>query len=146
MESAYWQIYLHLVWSTENRKNSLRGHRQIVVHEAIRRDLRSLEMVPICVNSAWNHVHCLVSWNPKVAVDDAVESSKEAAVNASEKASYDDEFDATPVNWQEGWSAFSVSPGKVDYAKWYVAHQKELHRGGRTIDRYETCKGELSGD
>ncbi len=140
MKHCYWQIYIHLVWSTKNRSNILRGRLEIAVHRAIRQSIRDQGMVPICVNSAWDHTHLLVSWNPGVAIDNAVETLKSCSVEAWEKVREKNLQDAPSLRWQRGWSAFSVSPGKVGYAKKYVANQKSLHRAGATIDRYETLK------
>ncbi len=60
----YWQIYIHLVWGTKARSHILRGPVEMSVHKAIREEARAMELVPVCVNSAWNHTHVLLSWNP----------------------------------------------------------------------------------
>ena len=141
MDHCFWQVYVHLVWGTKNRSNILRGRLEVVAHKAMRDVVRELEMVPICVNSAWDHTHLLVSWNPSVSIEEAVEGVKEGAVEAWDDVRGTETGDAPVLEWQTGWSAFSVSPGNVDEVKRYVVNQKSLHSRGRTIDRFESFKG-----
>ena len=101
-------------------------------------------MVPICVNSAWNHTHCLVSWNPSVSVEDALETFKDSSASTWESLRDEGDISGPELVWQRGWSAFSVSPGKVEYAKSYIVNQKSLHRTGNTIERYENLVREES--
>jgi REP element-mobilizing transposase RayT len=137
--TVFSQMFLHLVWSTKQRSNILRGPLEIEAHSAIRTTARDLGLVPICVNSAWTHTHLLISWNSDVLVDDAVENMKAAAVDAWEELMKQDSADKPKLMWQNGFSVFSVSPGKVQTIKQYVVKQKDLHRDGGTIRRYEPC-------
>ncbi len=144
MAHQFWQLYVHVVWSTKNRSNILRNQLELVVHDAIRDTVRELEMIPICVNSAWNHTHSLISWNPTVSVENGIEKIKNQSVEKWNQTRHDKGLWEPKLEWQRGWAAFSVSPGKVEFAKSYVANQKSLHLDGRIIERYETLKGELS--
>ena len=140
MGHRYWQVYTHLVWCTENRSNILRGELEKAAHAAMREVVRELDMVPVCINSAWNHTHALISWNPSISIETAVEQMKEKAVNSWEEAKQDGDEQA--LRWQQGWAAFSVSPKLVDHVKWYIVNQKSLHRSGKIIERFEALKGE----
>ncbi len=142
--NCYWELYVHFVWSTKGRSNILRGRLEIVAHQAIRDAARELEIVPICVNSAWNHTHSLLSWNPSVSITDAAEAMKDEAEERWNQLRSEEDLDAPELKWQPGWSAFSVSPKKVKFAKKYVANQKDRHRSGRIIDTYESLKGECT--
>ena len=129
----YWQIYLHLVWGTENRRHVIRGPLELRLHEALRAATRELELVPVCINSAWNHTHSLISWNPTHSVDSVVEHLKTASIEAI------GDKDQTPAfRWQQGYAAFSVSPGQVKRIKKYILTQKELHRTGKTKWDFES--------
>ncbi len=135
----YSRMFLHLTWSTKQRSSIIRGPLEIAAHKAIRSTARELELVPICVNSAWTHTHSLISWTPSVRVDEAVDAMKEAAVDAWEDLMEEDSLDGPSLEWQEGFSVFSVSPGKVQTIREYVARQKDRHRDGELISRYEPC-------
>ncbi|WP_168210338.1 IS200/IS605 family transposase [Persicimonas caeni] len=139
---SFWQIFIHLVWSTKNRKNILKGDLEKTAHRAIRDAARELGLVPICVNSAWNHTHSFFSWNPSVSVDDAAEKLKAAAVEAWNDARANLPYETAELEWQDGWSAFSVGPRQVGFVKKYVVHQKDNHRSGKTVDHLESLKGE----
>ena len=144
MTHSFWQLYIHAVWCTKNRSNILHGRLEIVAHDAIRSAICDLGMVPICVNSAWNHTHCLVSWNPSVSVEDALQSFKDRAASKWATIRSQEKHAVPKLIWQRGWGAFSVSPGKVEHAKSYIVNQKSLHRSGDTIKRYESLKGEMN--
>ena len=134
----YWQIYIHLVWGTKARSHILRGPVEMSVHKAIREEARAMELVPVCVNSAWNHTHVLLSWNPTLSMDGVVERLKDAAdasISANERVPL--QVRELKPRWQEGYAGFSVSPGSVERIKQYIRKQKELHRTDDTIPRYE---------
>ena len=133
----YWQIYLHLVWGTQERSHLLRGSFQRHVHRAIRARCRQRQLVAVSVNSAWNHIHTLVSWNPELSPDQVVNDLKEHTVDVWEAARRGHSR-VPPLQWQEGYGGFSVYPGAVPRVKKYIFHQKRLHRTDSTIDHFET--------
>ncbi|QDG53837.1 hypothetical protein FIV42_24750 [Persicimonas caeni] len=133
----FWQIYVHIVWATKGRSHIIKGQLERPMHSAIRDKMRELSMVPVCVNSAWNHTHSLVSWNPSVSVDDAVEQFKDAAVEKWKTLRQKRELDVPLLQLQDGYSAFSVSPKHVDWVKDYVAKQKKRHSTGKIVDECE---------
>ena len=130
----YWQIYMHLVWSTRNRSHTIRGPVEKIIHETIRTAARDLDLVPICINSAWNHTHNLISWNPSLSMDVVVHQLKQSVLDVIHENSTTCDGNGYPeILWDDGYAAFSVSPGAVDRVKNYIVHQKELHRTGKTI-------------
>jgi REP element-mobilizing transposase RayT len=117
-----------------------------VAHSAIRDTAREIGLVPICVNSAWNHTHSLLSWNPSVSIEEAAAAMQSESEERWNQLRSNETLDEPELQWQEGWAAFSVSPTKVEEAKRYVADQKDRHRTGRIINRYESLKGECASD
>ena len=141
MAQQYWKLFIHAVWCTKHRSSILRGDLETVAHQAIRDTARDIGIIPICVNSAWNHTHVLLSWNPSIAIEEGLQMLKDRAVLQWRNHPGSKAENAHKLEWQPGWAAFSVSPGKVQNAKSYVVHQKLLHRNGGVIKHYEGMKG-----
>lgn len=135
--SSYWELYLHVVWGTKDRSHILRGDGEIAVHRAIRDTARELQLVPICVNSAWNHTHSLLSWNLDSCVRDVVDTLKTSAIDAWDEVRSKSQGDMPALEWQNGFSAFTLSRGQVKKTKKYVAQQKDNHRNGDTWSHFE---------
>ncbi len=132
----FWQVFIHLVWGTKKRKHLLRRPIEKVVHQAIRDTAREFGLVPIIVNSAWNHTHSLFSWSPGCLIEDAVRDFKHASYEQVE-ALRKDQVRVPKLEWQTGHSAFSVSRGEVDDVKQYIADQKDRHRNQQTEFEFE---------
>jgi REP element-mobilizing transposase RayT len=130
-------MYIHLVWGTKKRKHILRKPIEKIVHEAIRDMAEELGLVPIIVNSAWNHTHSLTSWSPGCLIEDAVREFKRESYERVEKMRDETELHIPELEWQSGHAAFSVSHKERNSVKKYIADQKDRHRSGETKYEYE---------
>jgi putative transposase len=125
MPQSLSQIYLHLVFSTKNRgpflqDSALRDN----THAYLAGTCRNLESPPIIVGGVEDHVHLLCRLAKTLCVSDLVrelkrESSKWLKEQSAELASF---------YWQNGYGAFSISPGHVEMLKTYIANQEEHHK------------------
>ncbi len=134
----YWKMYIHLVWGTANRSHVISGKPEVVLHRTMRQKARELQLVPVCVNSAWNHTHLLLSWNPELSPDEVVDDLKNSSKTAWENHRDKTGTEVPELDWQEGYAGFTVSPGQVSSIQGYIAHQKEHHRNDQTLDHFET--------
>ena len=127
------ELYLHFVWTTENRDAVLRGELEQFVHRRFRQITEERGLTMIAVNSAWDHVHLLVRWNTTTRISDLVREWKSRTYTEWNH----DEQAGPQLAWQEGCGAFSVSRHEVERLKRYIVDQKRHHRDGTTRHRYE---------
>ena len=128
--NRFWKIYIHIIFGTKNRRHFLKGDIEKQVHCSLREAARAWDIIPVATNSAWNHCHTLLSWNPELSVD-------EVAAELKNRTALAVGMDPQEL-WQKGYAAFSVNPGRVEHLKGYISRQKDLHRNEDTIPQYES--------
>lgn len=125
MPQSLAQIYLHVVFSTKDRHlflddAALRDE----THRYLGGTCSNLGCPVLSVGGVADHVHLLCQLSRTMPVADLVrelkrESSKWLKMKAGALAEF---------HWQNGYGAFSVSPGHVETVRHYVTHQEEHHR------------------
>lgn len=133
MGRSYRKLYLHFVWTTENRNAVLRGELEHFVHRRFRQIAERHDLTMIAANSAWNHVHLLVEWNTTTQIADLIREWKSRTYTEWNG----DDQTGRRLAWQEGCGVFTVSRHDVETLKHYIANQKRHHRDKTTIHRYE---------
>ena len=125
MPQSLAQIYLHIVFSTKERRpflqhSALRNE----THKYIGGTCNNLDCPVLCVGGAADHVHLLCRLSRSVAVADLVKELKRDSSKwlKSKDAALADFY------WQNGYGAFSVSPGHDQALCEYIANQEEHHR------------------
>jgi REP element-mobilizing transposase RayT len=126
MPQSLAQIYLHVVFSTKHRApllldSELRSR----THAYLAGTCRNLDSPSIIVGGVADHVHILCRLGKTICIADFVrelkrESSKWLKEQAPELANF---------YWQNGYGAFSVSPGHVGELTKYIANQEQHHSG-----------------
>ena len=124
MPQSLAQIYLHVVFSTKNRtpflrNKALRGE----LHAYLGGVCRNLESPSIQIGGVEDHVHALCRLSRTCMIADLVrelkrESSKWLKTKDPELAAF---------HWQDGYGAFSISPGHVPALSQYIASQEQHH-------------------
>ena len=139
MPQSLAQIYVHLVFSTKERKPWLRddGVRdQLYAYMAtILRD--NVDSPALIINGVEDHVHALVRLSRKFPVMKVIQESKvETSKWAKRQASVASDF-----AWQAGYGAFSVSASALEQVKKYLQKQQEPHRRMSFQDEFrELCR------
>ena len=131
------ELYVHLVWTTKNRKPTLRGGLEQFVHRRFREIAADHNLTIIAANSAWDHVHLLVRTNTTIRLADLIREWKSRTYtewNGNDR-------NQVHLAWQRGCGVFTVSPHEVSRLKNYIANQKRHHRDDTTIHRYERRYG-----
>jgi REP-associated tyrosine transposase len=125
MAQSLAQIYLHIVFSTKERRRYLKDPtlRQ-ELHRYLGGTCRSLECPSLIVGGVDDHIHILCRLARTWSVSDLDrelkrESSKWLKTQSREL------FD---FHWQDGRGAFSVSPGHVEALRQYIARHEEHHK------------------
>jgi putative transposase len=118
-------VYIHLVFSTKERRPFLRD-------KAIRESLhgylgavsKQLECPPLRVGGTEDHVHLLCRFARTITQAEWVKEIKRVSSKwLEEQSSEYEEF-----RWQSGYADFSVSKSNLEDVTRYVAEQEQHHR------------------
>ena len=125
MSQSLAQIYLHVVFSTKHRVPHLQDPTlRERTHDYLAGTCRNLGSPSIIVGGVEDHVHILCRLAKTLCASELVrelkrESSKWLKEQSAELASF---------YWQNGYGAFSISPGHLEKLKGYIANQEEHHQ------------------
>ncbi|MBI1831156.1 MAG: IS200/IS605 family transposase [Planctomycetes bacterium] len=125
MPQSLAQIYLHIVFSTKNRKPSLQD---AVIRDEMHKYLgglcNGLGCPVLRVGGVEDHVHILCRLGRTVSIAEFIkELKRESSIWVKTKGPAFDDF-----HWQGGYGAFSISPSHVEAVRQYIANQEEHHR------------------
>jgi putative transposase len=123
MPSTYTSLHFHIVFSTKNREPFIAAEWRSRLHEYLGGMVRGMGGVSLGVGGVADHVHLLVGLKPTHCLADFLRDLKKDATNWV-KDTLGHRFFA----WQEGYSAFTVSPTAVEPVRGYVSNQEEHHR------------------
>jgi len=92
--------------------------------------LRRLGCTPIIVNGHENHLHPFIRLDRSSSLSRIVSETKVAStIWIKERFP-----DCSDFQWQRGYAAFSVSPGRIEPTRRYIANQEAHHRNLRYED------------
>ena len=125
MPQSFAQIYLHLVFSTKDRRPFLQDSDvQSELHAYLGGICRDVDCPSFIVGGVADHVHILCHLGRTITVADLVrELKRESSKWLKERFPQQAEF-----HWQSGYGAFSISPSHVPAVKEYIRTQEEHHR------------------
>ena len=125
MPQSLSQIYIHLVFSTKDRRK--------YIHESIAPDLYSYMATVFhdecgsparLIGGVDDHIHSLFNLSRNWAVADVVKAVK----ISTSKWMKTQATELIPFSWQTGYGAFSVSRSNMGKVEEYIRNQKEHHR------------------
>lgn len=118
-------VYVHLVFSTKDRRPFLRDATlRESMHSYLGGVSRQLDCPPIRVGGIEDHVHILAQFGRTITLADWVKELKRVS-NLWHQEQVLSERD---FRWQGGYAAFSVSQSNLAQVAEYVARQEEQHR------------------
>jgi REP-associated tyrosine transposase len=133
MPQSLAQIYLHIVFSTKERRRYLQNHAiRTELHSYLGGTCRNLGCPSLCVGGVEDHVHILCRLSRTISVSGLVrelkrESSKWLKTKSPDLAIFE---------WQAGYGAFSISPGHVEQLREYITRQEEHHKSESFQDEF----------
>jgi len=134
MPASYSSLWVHLVWSTKNREPILTPSLKHEVFIVINNIATDHEIYLDCINGVEDHVHLLIRLRTDQAVADVVKTIKG---NSWEYFKNDlDKY----VSWQDGFAAFSVSPGNLKQVRSYIYNQERHHKDKSFSDELKDIK------
>ncbi|MEW6160362.1 MAG: IS200/IS605 family transposase [Verrucomicrobiota bacterium] len=118
-------VYIHLVFSTKDRRPLLRDKpTREALHAYLGGISKRLECAPIQIGGVEDHVHVLARFTRTSTQAEWVKELKRIS-NAWLKERGRDFAD---FEWQGGYAAFSVSQSNLERVKEYIATQEEHHQ------------------
>jgi REP element-mobilizing transposase RayT len=125
MPQSLVQIYVHIVFSTQDRQPFLGDPAfRERTHAYLAGICKNLEAPALIVGGVADHVHLLFRLPKTMSVADLVRELK----RASSKWIKAEQPTLGDFHWQQGYGAFSISPAHVDALVQYIANQVEHHR------------------
>ena len=116
-------VYIHLVFSTKNRRPFLRdGATRSELHAYLGGVSKTLECPPIQIGGIEDHVHVLARLGRTITQADWVKELKRVS-NMWLK----ERGDFAEFEWQGGYAVFSVSQSNLDAVTEYVREQEKHH-------------------
>lgn len=123
MPSTYLSLHYHLVFSTKHRAPLIRDEWCERLHGYLGGTVDGLGGYPQQIGGVADHVHLLVGLKATHTLADFLRELKKAS-----STWVHDQIGSREFAWQEGYSAFTVSPTARESVKRYIANQAEHHR------------------
>jgi putative transposase len=118
MSHAYSRNYVHIVFSTKERRNWIHDPR--AMWSLLADKIRTYGVNVLDIGGTKNHVHIVVDVPPKISVATIVRAAK---ADTSKTINNDGHLFA----WQKGYANFSVSASNLDRVREYVRNQEDHH-------------------
>lgn len=123
MGSTYLSLHVHAVFSTKERRPWIEPDWRLRLHDYLGGTVRGLGGFPEIVGGVGDHVHVLFGMRATHCLADFMRELKKG----SSKWVHED-VGVAAFAWQEGYAAFSVSPGVREDVRRYIAGQEVHHR------------------
>ena len=118
-------VYVHLVFSTKERRPFLRDQKiREASHAYLGESSKRLDCPPILVGGVEDHVHILARFGRTITQAEWVKELK----RVSNQWLKEQGPDCADFAWQGGYADFSVSQSNLEQVTNYIAHQEEHHR------------------
>jgi putative transposase len=116
-------LLVHLVWSTAGRQPELAPHVDQLLSKFLASKARELGCRAIAIGNAQDHVHIVLQYLPTLAVAELTRRLK----GASSREAHAMIWVSTPLRWQAGYWAESVSAHQLQPLCQYVLTQRIRH-------------------
>ena len=122
-------LFVHVIWSVYQREALLTRPVRRVLFVHMQKDAEEKGIKIVAVNGAEDHIHCLVQLMPSQNLIQVIKSIK----TSSSGWLNENKLLATTFEWEEGYSAYSVSPSGLRQVVDYIGKQEEYHKT-KTLD------------
>jgi len=138
MPQSHAQVWIHLVFSTKERRPFLRQDDfRTEIFRMLSYHVKQSGCVSASVGGIADHVHLLAGLSRTITIAGLVESIKTETSKWAKKA----DNGVPNFQWQSGYGAFSVSHSLLDIVDAYIRNQEEHHRQRSFQDEYRLlCK------
>jgi len=125
MSQSLAQIYVHIIFSTKERRPFLQNPSILEESFQILGGICNNQGCPVLrVGGVADHIHILCRLGRMISISDLIRELKRESSPALKTKSPD----LHDFYWQNGYNAFSISPGHIDGLLRYIANQSEHHK------------------
>lgn len=124
MANTYTQLYIHYVFAVQNRLSLIKPIWQTELYKYITGIVHQQDHKLYAINGIADHIHILISMNPKQAPSDLMYHIKRNStlwINQNKLCS-------GKFSWQEGFGAFSYGKSQVSAIGDYIENQQIHHK------------------
>jgi REP element-mobilizing transposase RayT len=123
MPQSLSKVYVHIIFSTKNRKDLIGKDVELALFDYIGGICKAHECYPVRVGGYKNHVHILCTLSKKISQVKLLEEVKKSSLKLikSQGVEYANFY------WQDGYGIFSVNPSEIDVVVEYIDNQEEHH-------------------
>ena len=121
MAHTYSANFVHCVFSTKNRTNSIPAELQEQLWAYLLGIANHLKLKTLAIGGTANHVHVLVGLPSTMTVVETVQKLKANSSRWLGEHGVD-------FQWQDGYGVFSVSSSMLDTVQAYIRNQQQHHQ------------------
>jgi putative transposase len=130
---SYLKIWIHLVWSTKNRKPLLSKEIRKQLFPHIKKNAQQKGICIDFINGYTDHIHVLISLNKEQSIGNVVQLIKgESSYWINQQRLTTERF-----GWQDQYFAVSVSESGINNVREYIKNQEEHHKKKTFQQEYE---------
>ena len=132
MPQSLSKVYVHITFSTKNRKNLIDNDIKNKLFEYLGGICKKLECNPVRVSGHKNHIHILCILSKKITQIKLLEEVKKSSSKwiKTQSTKYSNFY------WQDGYGIFSVNPYEIDVVEKYIENQEDHHKSKSFQDEY----------
>ncbi|MBI2619023.1 MAG: IS200/IS605 family transposase [Ignavibacteriales bacterium] len=129
----YVRIWVHLVWSTKNRKPMLQSEIRSKVFDHIKVNAKAKDIFLDTIGGYIDHLHALISLGSSQTI------AKVAQLLKGESSHWVNQNFVLPgsFEWQDEYFAVSVCESDVERVREYIRRQEEHHRKKSFAEEYQ---------
>lgn len=132
MANTYTQIYIQFVFAVQNRASLIKENWQSDLYKYMTGIIEQHGHKLFSINGKEDHVHILISMNPKQAPSELMYHVKRSSsLWINENRLCHGKF-----AWQEGFGAFSYGKSQISTIIRYIENQQQHHLKRTFIDEY----------
>ncbi|MEX0648377.1 MAG: IS200/IS605 family transposase [Balneolaceae bacterium] len=124
MANTFYQVYIHYIFSTKNRKPLIRPEFEKRLWSYISGIGNEQGYPVLAIGGMADHLHILVSLSPTVSFSKTIQSLKGSSSKWMNDNFYED---SRQFKWQSGYGAFSIGRSGLTSTKKYIHNQKKHH-------------------
>ena len=130
---SYVRIWVHLIWSTKNRRPILSNELRDKITTHIEMNAKAKNIFLDCIGGHLEHIHALLSLRSDLSIATIAQMIKGESshwVNALKLVPF-------KFEWQTEYYALSVSESAIDIIRRYIKDQEEHHRRKTFAEEFE---------
>ncbi len=123
MANTYTKIYIHSVFSPQNRESLIHKSWEEELYKYITGIVQNNGHKMLAINGMSDHIHLFIGMKPNQSISDLIRDIK----SNSSKWINEKRFVYGKFSWQEGFGAFSYGHSQINNVINYINQQKEHH-------------------